>query len=236
MRIGFIGLGNMGAPMARNLATAGHEVRASTRRGDAARAVRGRQRGRSGREGRDVVITMLPDGAILRAVCGRVDPGDAPRAPCCSTARPSMWTAPAPSREAGDGRGLLAVDAPVSGGVGGATAGTLTFMVGGTAAAFASGGAALRGHGHAGRALRRRGRRPGREDLQQHDPRRHDDRASARPSRWPTSSASTAQAMFDVVSTSSGECWSVNAYCPAPGRRARRRRPTTTIGRASRPN
>ena len=73
-----------------------------------------------------------------------------------------------------------------------------------------------RGDGETDRSLRRRGRRPGRQDLQQHDPRHLDDRGRRRlrPGR---KARPRHQALFDVASTSSGQCWSLTSYCPVPG-------------------
>ena len=90
-------------------------------------------------------------------------------------------------------RGFDMLDAPVSGGVGGAAAARLTFMVGGSEAAFARALAGAAGDGQDHRPCRPLGQRPGRQDLQQHDPRHLDDRGVARPSRWPSGSASTAR-------------------------------------------
>ena len=135
MKIGFIGLGNMGAPMAANLAKAGHEV---TGFDMAPVEVAGVTRAASASEaarGADVVVTMLPNGQILRAVAAEVIPAMTAGAALvdCSTVDVDSARAVAADAEAA---GLLAVDAPVSGGIGGAAAGTLTFMAGGSEAAF----------------------------------------------------------------------------------------------------
>ncbi|MGB3281199.1 MAG: NAD(P)-binding domain-containing protein, partial [Pseudorhodobacter sp.] len=137
MKIGFIGLGNMGGPMAANLAAAGHEVAGFdlsapmpagvTQVGTAAEAA----------QGASVVITMLPNGAILRSVANEVIPAMAPGAVLCDCSTVDVDSARAVAEQAA-ASGLGALDAPVSGGVGGATAGTLTFMVGGSQASFAT--------------------------------------------------------------------------------------------------
>ena len=133
MEIGFIGLGNMGAPMARNLAAAGHAVTGFDVAGRDRRGRRRRRRPPPPRpRGRDAVITMLPNGAILRARLRRDRAGRPHRRRARSTARRSTWTAPAPPPPQAEAAGLPAVDAPVSGGTAGAAAGTLTFMAGGT--------------------------------------------------------------------------------------------------------
>ena len=186
--IAFIGLGNMGGPMAANLIKAGHKVVGF----DLVGASRDRPRPMAphSREaadavkGAEVVITMLPAGKHVLSVWNEIIPVDRQgraddrlldhrrrkrRRPMCW--RPSMAS---PS-----------IDAPVSGGTGGAKAATLTFMAGGEAKAFAAAKPILEEMGkkivHCGGG----GRRPGGQDLQQHDPGDFDDRASARPLRWP---------------------------------------------------
>src|SRR6202521_2702054 len=142
--IGFIGLGNMGAPMAANLVKAQHHVtgydlvaQAAAALADkgghaAANAVAAAGAG-------DIVITMLPAGPQVRqvylgpdGVIARARPG-APLIDCSTIDVETARAVAATAAEAG----LQMLDAPVSGGVIGAEAGTLTFMVGGEAAAFA---------------------------------------------------------------------------------------------------
>ncbi|WP_212524600.1 3-hydroxyisobutyrate dehydrogenase [Actibacterium sp. MT2.3-13A] len=215
MKIGFIGLGNMGAPMAANLVKAGHEVtgfdlaapmpEGVTRAGSAAEAAKGQ----------DVVITMLPNGAILRAVAEEVIPVMEKGAVLCDCSTVDVDSARAVAEQAG-AAGLGALDAPVSGGVGGAAAGTLTFMVGGGDAAFATvkplfdimGQKAVHcGASGAGQAAK-----------------------ICNNMILGVTMIATCEAfaladklgldrgkMFDVVSTSSGQSWSMNTYCPAPG-------------------
>ena len=145
-RIAFIGVGNMGLPMVRNLLAAGHEVRAYDVSTDAlAEAVQaGAGEATSLADavtGADVVITMVPEGRHVRAVYlgdGGNDGilGHAPREALladCSTI--DIATAREVAATAAES-GYEMIDAPVSGGVTGAVAGTLTFMVGGTAAGF----------------------------------------------------------------------------------------------------
>ena len=133
MKIGFIGLGNMGAPMAMNLAK-DHDVigfdtvaqpHGIAMAGSAAEVAKDA----------DVVITMLPNGDILRAVATEIYPAMKSGAIHldCSTVDVESARAVASAAEAA---GLSAIDAPVSGGIGGATAGTLTFMAGGPKPAF----------------------------------------------------------------------------------------------------
>ena len=215
MKIGFIGLGNMGAPMAANLAAAGHDVTGfdvagiSLANGEtAASAV-------AAATGRDVVITMLPDGAILRRVAAETIPVMA--AGCgfvdCSTV--DVDSARAMAMDA-DAAGLLAVDAPVSGGVGGAVAGTLTFMAGGSDAAFAlaeplfaiMGQKAVHcGDSGAGQSAKICNNMIlGATMIATCEAFALADRLGL-----------DRQKMFDVVSTSSGYSWTMNTYCPAPG-------------------
>jgi len=136
MEIGFIGLGNMGAPMARNLVAAGHVVTGFDVAGVTVEGAASAPTAAAAARGRDAVLTMLPDGAILRAVYAEIVPAAAPGAVLidCSTVDVASARAAAADAEAA---GLLAVDAPVSGGIGGAAAGTLTFMAGGSDDAFA---------------------------------------------------------------------------------------------------
>ena len=145
-RIAFVGVGNMGLPMLRNLLAAGHEVRAYDVSPDAlAEAVRaGAGEATSLADAvtaAEIVITMLPEGRHVRAVYlgdGGNDGivGHAPReallADCSTIDVASARAVAAAASEAG----YEMIDAPVSGGVTGASAGTLTFMVGGSAAGF----------------------------------------------------------------------------------------------------
>src|SRR3954468_7523890 len=143
MKIGFIGLGNMGIPMSRNLLKRNHSLKAydivAERMKEAVAA--GCEAGTSAIDcarGAEAVITMLPSSPHMRAVYGGqygVLAGAAPGALLidCSTIDPI--TARDVEMDA-RAKGCRMVDAPVSGGVAGAEAGTLTFMVGGDAADF----------------------------------------------------------------------------------------------------
>ncbi|MGH1354221.1 MAG: NAD(P)-dependent oxidoreductase, partial [Thalassovita sp.] len=136
MQIAFIGLGNMGAPMAANLVKAGHNVIGFDTAGATAEGVTNAATVQEAVAAAEVVITMLPNGQILRSVADQVVPAMAKGATLvdCSTVDVDSARAVADQAAAA---GLKAVDAPVSGGVGGAVGGTLTFMAGGTAQAFA---------------------------------------------------------------------------------------------------
>ena len=215
MKIGFIGLGNMGAPMAHNLAKAGHDVTGFdvvaplpdgvTQASSAAEAVKGAE----------VVVTMLPDGVILRRVADEVIPGMQPGAILLDCSTVDVESARAVADQA-QSAGLGALDAPVSGGIGGAEAGTLTFMVGGGDAAFETakplfdimGQKAVHcgpsGNGQAAKIC---------NNMILGITMIGTCEAFALADKL----GLDRQAMFDVVSTSSGYSWTMNAYCPAPG-------------------
>ena len=215
MKIGFIGLGNMGGPMAANLAAAGHDVIGFDVGPVQVEGVSMVPTAQDAASGRDVVITMLPDGAILRQVAAEIIPSMA--AGCgfidCSTV--DFDSARAVAADA-DAAGLLPVDAPVSGGVGGAVAGTLTFMAGGAPAAFAlaeplfgiMGQKAVHcGDSGAGQSAKICNNMIlGATMIVTCEAFALADRLGL-----------DRQKMFDVVSTSSGYSWTMNAYCPAPG-------------------
>ena len=215
MKIGFIGLGNMGGPMAANLAAAGHDVIGFDVAPAQVEGVSMVPTAQDAASGRDVVITMLPDSAILRQVAAEIIPSMA--AGCgfidCSTV--DVDSARAVAADA-DAAGLLPVDAPVSGGVGGAVAGTLTFMAGGAPAAFAlaeplfgiMGQKAVHcGDSGAGQSAKICNNMIlGATMIVTCEAFALADRLGL-----------DRQKMFDVVSTSSGYSWTMNAYCPAPG-------------------
>ncbi|MDP5364702.1 MAG: 3-hydroxyisobutyrate dehydrogenase [Paracoccaceae bacterium] len=215
MKIGFIGLGNMGAPMAANLVKAGHEVTGFDTAGVTVAGVATAASAAEAATGADVVITMLPNGAILRAVAAEVIPAMTKGAALvdCSTVDVDSARAVAADAQAA---GLLAVDAPVSGGTGGATAGTLTFMAGGSEAAFAKakplfdimGQKAVHcGEAGAGQAAKICNNMILGVTMI----------ATCEAFALADKLGLDRQKMFDVVSTSSGYSWTMNAYCPAPG-------------------
>ncbi|MEM8694095.1 MAG: 3-hydroxyisobutyrate dehydrogenase [Pseudomonadota bacterium] len=215
MKIGFIGLGNMGAPMAANLAAAGHEVLGFDVAGMQAHGVAQAASGTDAAQVADIVITMLPNGAILRAVAQDILPAMHKGATLidCSTVDVESARAVAADAEAA---GLMAVDAPVSGGIGGAAAGTLTFMAGGTEEAFATalplfeimGQKAVHcGDAGAGQAAKICNNMVLGATMI----------ATCEAFALADKLGLNRQKMFDVVSTSSGYSWSMNAYCPAPG-------------------
>ncbi|MBY6138431.1 3-hydroxyisobutyrate dehydrogenase [Leisingera daeponensis] len=215
MKIGFIGLGNMGGPMAANLAKAGHEVTGFDMADVSIEGVKMAASGPEAAAGADAVITMLPNGAILRLVAAEVIPAMTKGAAFidCSTVDVDSARAVAEQAEAA---GLLSVDAPVSGGIGGAAGGTLTFMAGGSAEAFAAaeplfgimGQKAVHcGEAGAGQAAKICNNMILGVTMI----------ATCEAFALADKLGLDRQKMFDVVSTSSGYSWTMNAYCPAPG-------------------
>ncbi|MBA4783704.1 MAG: 3-hydroxyisobutyrate dehydrogenase [Rhizobiales bacterium] len=214
MTIGFIGLGNMGAPMARNLVDAGFEVTGFDVSGVTLEGVGTASSAAEAAHGKDVVVTMLPNGAILESVYDAIVPASRSGAlliDCSTVDVESAKRAHAAAASAG----LLSVDAPVSGGVGGATAATLTFMAGGTEEAFT---AALPVLNAMGKKLVHCG------DAGAGQMAKICNNMVLAISMIGVCEAFnladklglSRQAMFDVVSTSSGSCWSINTYCPVP--------------------
>ena len=221
--IGFVGLGNMGLPMAKNLLKAGHNLKvfdlsdAAMTSAQEAGATLANSAGEAA-QNVDAVISMVPAGAHVKSVY--MDEGGVFSNAASGTLMIDCSTIDvATAREvnaAAKAAGFDMVDAPVSGGVGGAEAGTLTFMVGGTKEAFDraqpildamgakivhTGGA---GNGEAVKICNNMllaismigvseafalARKLGVED----------------------------QTLFDVSSTATGQCWSLNSYCPVPG-------------------
>ena len=215
MRIGFIGLGNMGGPMAANLARAGHEVAGFDLAAPMPEGVTRANTAAEAATGADVVITMLPNGAILRAVAAEVIPAMRAGAVLCDCSTVDVDSARAVAAQA-EAAGLAALDAPVSGGIGGASAGTLTFMVGGSDAGFAEVAPLFEIMGHkavhcgaagAGQAAKICNNMILGVTMI----------ATCEAFALADKLGLDRQKMFDVVSTSSGYSWSMNAYCPAPG-------------------
>ncbi|MEC9431859.1 MAG: 3-hydroxyisobutyrate dehydrogenase [Pseudomonadota bacterium] len=215
MKIGFIGLGNMGAPMAANLAKAGHEVTGFDVAGVIAEGCASAASAAEAAAGRDAVITMLPNGEILTRVAAEIVPAMKAGAVFVDCSTVDVESARG-AHEAAAAAGLLSVDAPVSGGVGGAAAGTLTFMAGGSDESFAAaaplfeimGAKAVHcGAAGAGQAAKICNNMVlGISMIGVCEAFNLADKLGL-----------DRQAMFDVVSTSSGQCWSINTYCPAPG-------------------
>jgi 3-hydroxyisobutyrate dehydrogenase len=222
-RIGFIGLGNMGLPMAVNLIKAGHSVEgvdlnpAAVEKLEAAggtpveyiKDVAARC---------DIVITMLPAGQQVRDTYlgpnGIIENANAGTL-LIDSSTIDVETARAVTTAA-DSKGLLMLDAPVSGGVGGATAGTLTFMCGGSAQAFTRAQSILEKMGktivHAGGAGTGQAAKICNNMI-------------LGISMIAVSEAFVLaeklgldhQKLFDISSKSSGQCWAMTSYCPVPG-------------------
>ncbi|WP_029030237.1 3-hydroxyisobutyrate dehydrogenase [Salinarimonas rosea] len=218
--IAFIGLGNMGAPMAGNLVGAGHAVVGfdlAPAAQEAARAA-GATIAASAEEAvaeAQVVVTMLPAGRHVRAVWEAILPACAKGALLidCSTIDVDSARAAHALAEAA---GCLSLDAPVSGGVGGASAGTLTFMAGGSEAAFARAKPVLDAMGKkvvhcggpgAGQAAKICNNMILGISMI----------GVAEAFALGEKLGLSHQALFDVASTSSGQCWSLTTYCPVPG-------------------
>lgn len=218
--IGFIGLGNMGLPMAANLVKAGHSVAGFDTVPEALEAAKNKgiaivSTAVEAAGGKDIVITMLPNGDIVRAVFADIVPACAPGTVIVDSSTIDVASARTAHDMAGKA-GLLSVDAPVSGGVGGAEAGTLTFMIGGSDEALEKARPALEvmggrlvhcGEGGAGQAAKMcNNMLLGISMI-----------GACEAFALADKLGLSQQALFDVVSTSSGSCWSVNTYCPVPG-------------------
>jgi len=221
MKIAFIGLGNMGGGMAANLAKAGHEVRAFDLSEEAlTRAVEaGCTRAASAAEavtGAEAVVTMLPAGKHVASVYeSDVFPNAAPGTLLLDCSTIDVATARA-NIEAATAKGLVAVDAPVSGGIAAANAGTLTFMVGGTDEGFARAEPILAKMGkaviHAGGAGAGQGAKICNNMLLGASM-----IATCETLALAQKLGLDPQTFFDIASVSSGQCWSLTSYAPLPG-------------------
>ena len=221
MKIAFIGLGNMGGGMAANLAKAGHEVRAFDLSEDALAAAKehGCETFTSAAEaceGVDAVVSMLPNGQIVKSVYTGDVIGKAPAGAVfldCSTIDVATAREVA---EAAEAAGYSMVDAPVSGGIAAAEAGTLTFMVGGSDQAFAKAEPILQNMGktviHAGQAGNGQAAKICNNMLLGiHMIGTCEAFAMAQ------KLGLDPQTFYDISSVSSGQCWSMTSYCPVPG-------------------
>lgn len=215
LNIGFVGLGNMGAPMAANLAAAGHRVVGFDTAGTTANGVEVAGTVQDAANEADIVITMLPNGGILRAVAAQVIPAMKAGATLIDCSTVDVESARTVAQDA-EASGLLSVDAPVSGGIGGAAGGTLTFMAGGSADAFAAAAPLFEimgqkavhcGEAGAGQAAKICNNMILGATMI----------ATCEAFALADKLGLDRQKMFDVVSTSSGYSWTMNAYCPAPG-------------------
>jgi 3-hydroxyisobutyrate dehydrogenase len=219
-RVGFIGLGNMGLPMAKNLLKAGHELAGydvvpAAREAATAAGIRVAATAAAAAGEAEIVLTMLPNGKLVLQVYDEVLKAAAPGTLFIDSSTIDVVSARA-AHEAAAAAGCRAVDAPVSGGVGGAAAGTLTFMAGGAPAAFAAAEPVLAQMGkrivHCGPAGAGQAAKICNNMI-------------LGISMIGVSEAFVLaeklgldhQALFDVASTSSGQCWSLTTYCPVPG-------------------
>ncbi len=218
--IAFIGLGNMGGPMAGNLVKAGHRVKAFdlVQASKDAAAELGVGIAGSAKEAvadAEVVVTMLPAGKHVLAVWADILPAAKPGTLLIDSSTIDVESARKAHALAAE-RGCLSLDAPVSGGTGGAKGATLTFMVGGTEEAFGKGEPILAKMGrkivHCGGAGNGQAAKICNNMI-------------LGISMIGVSEAFVLgeklglshQALFDVASTSSGQCWSLTTYCPVPG-------------------
>ncbi|WP_309753660.1 3-hydroxyisobutyrate dehydrogenase [Novosphingobium sp.] len=221
MKIAFIGLGNMGGGMAANLVKAGHEVHAFDLSGEA--LARATDNGcatytsvRESVQGAEAVVSMLPNGKIVESVYGADVIGQAPASALlldCSTI--DVDTA-RKVEDAARAAGYKMVDAPVSGGIAAANGGTLTFMVGGSDAAFARAEPILAAMGkaviHAGASGTGQAAKIcnnmilGATMI-----------ATCEAFALAEKLGLDLQTFYDISSKASGQSWSMTAYCPVPG-------------------
>jgi 3-hydroxyisobutyrate dehydrogenase len=218
--IAFIGLGNMGGPMAGNLVKAGHSVRAFdlVQASKDAAAEMGVGIAGSAREAvadAEIVVTMLPAGKHVLSVWADILPAVKPGTLLIDSSTIDVDSARKAHALAAE-HGCLSLDAPVSGGTGGAKAATLTFIVGGADAAFARGEPVLAkmgrkivhcggaGNGQAAKICNNMILGISMIGVSE---------AFVLAEKLGLSN----QALFDVASTSSGQCWSLTTYCPVPG-------------------
>ncbi|MFE1598734.1 3-hydroxyisobutyrate dehydrogenase [Methylobacterium sp. ID0610] len=219
-QIAFLGLGNMGGPMAANLVKAGHAVSGydlvpAARDAAQAEGVRVAESAVAALAGAEVVITMLPAGRHVLALLDEILPQVPAGALLVDCSTIDVASARAAHDRAAE-RGLASLDAPVSGGVGGARGATLTFMAGGSAAAFARAEPILAAMGrkavHCGEAGAGQAAKIcnnmilGISMI-----------GVAEAFVLAEKLGLSHQALFDVASTSSGQCWSLTTYCPVPG-------------------
>ena len=215
MRIGFIGIGNMGAPMAQNLAKAGFEVVGFDTQDVKVDLIKIVSTSKECVSNSDVVITMLPNGEILKSVANKIIQHMRHGSIFLDCSTIDVESAKSVA-EISESYGIIPLDAPVSGGIGGAEAGTLTFMVGGQMEGFnrakklfdIMGQKAVHcgnsGNGQSAKICNNM--ILGATMI-----------ATCEAFSLADKLGLDRQSMYDVVSTSSGYSWSMNAYCPAPG-------------------
>src|SRR6202161_13963 len=218
--IGFMGLGTRGGRMPANLVKSGERVHGfdvvpASRESSAADGVQIVGNAQDCVENADIVITMLPAGYHVLSVWNEVVPHARQGTLFIDCSTIDVDSARKAHKLAAAG-GFATLDAPVSGGVGGAKAGTLTFMVGGSTHAFARGKPVLE---HMGKRIVHCGEAGNGQVA------KICNNMILGASMIAVSEAFVLgeklglshQAMFDVVSSSSGQCWSLTNYCPVPG-------------------
>ena len=220
-RIAFVGLGNMGGGMAANLARAGHDVRAFDLSAEA--LTRAKAAGClpaasavEAAEAAKAIVTMLPAGRHVEEVYGGgVLDAAAPGAVAIDCSTIDVATARRVA-EIAAAKGLVAVDAPVSGGIGAAAAGTLTFMVGGSDEAFERARPILAQMGkaviHAGASGAGQAAKICNNMILGATM-----AATCEAFALADRLGLDAQAFYDIASVSSGQSWSMTTYCPVPG-------------------
>ena len=220
-KVGFIGLGNMGLHMAANLVKAGHEVTGfdivpASMAAAEATGVSLAGSANDCAKGADVVVTMLPVGRhVLEVYSGGIlDAAD--KGTLFIDSSTIDVAAAANAHEMAAAAGMASVDAPVSGGVGGADAATLTFMVGGTSEAVERARPIIEAMGkklvHCGEAGAGQAAKICNNMIMAISM-----IGVAEGLVLAEKLGLSHQALYDVVSTSSGSCWSMNTYCPVPG-------------------
>ena len=218
--IAFLGLGNMGGPMAANLVSAGHTVHGfdpvtALKEAAAAKGATVFDAAADAVADADVVIPSLPNGDIVKSVYAEVVPAATSGALLIDTSTISVDDARAVNAKATE-RGLAQIDAPVSGGIKGATAGTLAFMVGGDESAFARATPVLDplagkmihcGASGAGQAAK----------LCNNMVLAVQQIAIGEAFVLAEKLGLPAQSLFDVITGATGNCWAVHTNCPVPG-------------------
>src|SRR5437588_2980286 len=219
-QIAFLGLGHMGGPMSANRVTAGHGVRGfdpvpTAVVAAAATGVEAFDSAADAVAGADVVITMLPNGDIVKRCYADILPAARPGALFIDSSTISVSDAREVHALAG-GHGISQLDAPVSGGVKGAVAGTLAFMVGGDEAAVQRARPVLEpmagkvihcGAAGAGQAAKVC------NNMVLAVPQIAVGEAFVLAEKLGLS----AQSLFDVITGATGNCWAVHTNCPVPG-------------------
>ncbi len=218
--VAFLGLGNMGGPMSANLVNAGYSVRGfdpapAARESAAGKGVSVHDSGAAAVQGADVVITMLPNGTLVKECYAEVMPSASAGTLFIDSSTIAVDDARAVHGYALE-RGFPQLDAPVSGGVKGAVAGTLAFMVGGEAEALdkarpvldAMAGKIIHcGNSGAGQAAK----------LCNNMLLAVQQIAVGEAFMLAEKLGLSAQSLFDVVTGATGNCWAVHTNCPVPG-------------------